>query len=590
MKIAELIKGKSLRTLSFPLLSSVPGEIGRIAVKEGEHLLSEPMDHLTLSLYKSFTHIGSRTAYETPYFRKRKRLSSLVLAEAIERKGRFMDRIEDEIWSLFSEPGWAIPAHNSYVRDTPQLPVPETGRPVLDLFAMESAEIIALSYAILSDELTPSLMRTMESEITRRIVVPYLSSWFWWMGNGKEKLNNWTVWCTQNVLLTVLAMPFDAETRGKVAMKAASSLDDWYSQYGDDGCCDEGAQYWHASPLCYFGSVSILDEATGGALGSVYSESKVRNMAAYIMNVHVAGDRYLNFADCSPCAGPLGAREYLFGKAVGNRALMRQAMLDSRTLLRKSEEEGHPCFLYDNDYNLWYGYLAYGLSGTLLYDELPEEESLPSFIDYRSVGIAIYRKDDVVLAVKSGCNDDSHNHNDTGSLILYRGSHPLLADIGVETYTKTTFSPERYTLFPMQSLYHNVVNFGGVGQSAGAEFRAEQVKADAQGISMELSRAYPEGTVGSYIRKVMFNGHGITVSDRVGNASDPVLSLITMDRPAADGDGISFDGWRIGFIGAESITVETIDIRDPRLRIAWPDKLYRSLVSFSGQLDWTITM
>ena len=230
--ISEIIEGRKFSTLSFDLLFSVPDDMKRMAVEEGEKLLSEPLDELPLSLYKAFRRTGSRAVYETPYFRKRKRLSHLVIAEALERKGRFLDRIEDEIWSLLGEPSWVLPAHNTYVRDTPQLPVPDTTRPILDLFAMETSEIIALSYALLDDCLTEQLKLSMKGEIERRIIAPYLGSWFWWMGqNGKEKLNNWTVWCTQNMLLTVLSMPFDDDIRSKVALKAAVSIDDWYEEH-----------------------------------------------------------------------------------------------------------------------------------------------------------------------------------------------------------------------------------------------------------------------------------------------------------------------------------------------------------------------
>lgn len=589
--VSELIKGQRLETLRFASLSSVPGKMRTLAIEEGEMLLAEPMDELPLSLYRAFARTGSRAVYETPYFRKRRRLSHLVIAELLEGNGRFMDRIEDEIWSLISEPSWAIPAHNVYIRDTQQLPVPDLSRPVLDLFAMESAEIMALSYSLLGDRLDQSLKASMLYEVRRRIIDPYLSSWFWWMGKeGKEKLNNWTVWCSQNVLLTVLAMPFADDIRTRVAEKAAASIDDWYMQYSDDGCCDEGAQYWHAAPLCFFGCIEILNEATGGALSSLSSDMKLRAMASYITNVHVADDRYLNFADCSPCAGWLGAREYLFGSFAGCSELVDLAVSDFREQYSKAVAEGRAVRLYDNDYNLWYNYLEYSLADEMLECRLSSSKPLPSFTRYDSVGLYIYRRDGVVLAVKGGGNDDSHNHNDTGSLILYDGSHPILADIGVETYTKTTFSKDRYTLFPMQSLYHNVVNFAGVGQKAGAQFRAKDVEADERGVSMELGGAYPEGTVSSYQRSVSFCGRSITVADVVKGASRPVLSLITLDRPEAACDAISADGWRIEFKGCSGIAVEEIAIADARLRIAWPERLYRTLVSFSDNLEWRIML
>ena len=58
---------------------------------------------------------------------------------------------------------------------------------------------------------------------------------------------------------------------------------------------------------------------------------------------------YLNYADSSPKAGHLGAREFLFAKATGNNALMHHAALD---YMEYGFEED------DNAYNLYYKLLA----------------------------------------------------------------------------------------------------------------------------------------------------------------------------------------------------------------------------------------
>ena len=52
-------------------------------------------------------------------------------------------------------------------------------------------------------------------------------------------------------------------------------------------------------------------------------------MAEYIVNVHVDGAHYINFADASAVLEPCGAREFLFGKAVGSTALMALAAADA---------------------------------------------------------------------------------------------------------------------------------------------------------------------------------------------------------------------------------------------------------------------
>jgi hypothetical protein len=50
------------------------------------------------------------------------------------------------------------------------------------------------------------------------------------------------------------------------------------------------------------------------------------------------------------------------------------------------------------------------------------------------------------VSAKGGHNDESHNHNDVGSFVVYLDGKPLLVDPGVETYNIKTFSPQRYEL------------------------------------------------------------------------------------------------------------------------------------------------
>ncbi|MBP0575285.1 heparinase II/III family protein, partial [Mycobacterium tuberculosis] len=83
---------------------------------------------------------------------------------------------------------------------------------------------------------------------------------------------------------------------------------------------------------------------------------------------------------------------------------------------------------------------------------------------FPSVGVLVARDDRFALAVKAGDNGDSHNHNDTGSITLYKDGRPVLIDVGVESYTQKTFSPRRYEIWTMQSAYHNLPTFAGVMQ------------------------------------------------------------------------------------------------------------------------------
>lgn len=561
------------------LYDQVPEFIRTDCLKEAEKISGTSWPFITAGLFREFSINGDRENFQKPYFEKRRRLSAFVSAAALCDDGSYIADVEEGVWSLLSEPAWVIPAHNSYIRDTTQLPLPDITRPILDLFACETGEILALTAITVGDLIDPTLLKDIKAALRTRILIPYLTDHFWWMGD--KELNNWSPWCTQNVLITTAALDLSEKEQQKVLRQAVKTLDQWLSEYGEDGCCNEGAHYWHAAGLCFSGCLSLLAPMTGGRSLELFRNSKVRNIAAYIGNVHVEDDIYLNFADCSPKPGRLGAREFLFARQTGLPSLMDLAASD----FRKEWWED------DNFYNLYYRLLALGTASEIMAYQPSGRISKPAFTWYPSTGLAIYREGKVTLAVKAGGNNDSHNHNDTGSITLYKGKKALLLDIGVETYTRTTFSAERYTLLPMQSLYHNTVNFPPHQQAAGAEYKAERVEADNSGISMDLKHTFPaESEVIRLERKVSAPEKGIikvTDEARCRKAS-PVLTLMTLDKPQIEDCKLQFPHFSISFSGPVRSMSEEFPVADARLRKAWPDMLYRTLVYFEDRLEWTI--
>ena len=148
------------------------------------------------------------------------------------------------------------------------------------------------------------------------------------MGGNGEFTNNWTVWCTQNVLHSVFLTDTDETLRRSVFLKACQSIDYFLEEYGDDGCCDEGASYYRHAGLCLFNTTDFLNAVTNNAFCHLYQNRKIRNIASYIMNVHVKDKYYVNFADCSPVAGRAGVREYLFARKTENRDMAAFAAAD----------------------------------------------------------------------------------------------------------------------------------------------------------------------------------------------------------------------------------------------------------------------
>ena len=564
----------------------------------GESYLNFDYPNISAVDFLDFTRTGNRIRYEDKFFSKRLALNALVLAECVENEGRFLDDIINGIFSICEESAWQLPAHNTYIRDTPQLPLPDSTAPVLDLFACETGAILAtVSYLLGSelDKISPFITKRISYELEHRIYKPYLNCHFWWMGNGKEPMNNWTIWCTQNVLLSVFLVENNISLHEKVIQKACKSIDYFLDEYSDDGCCDEGAQYYRHSGLCLFNSMEILNAITNNHFSNLYKETKIKNMASYIMNVHIDDIYYLNFADCSPIAGRAGVREFLFATQTSNQNMMSFAT-------KEFIAGGMETLLLPKENNLYYRLQnAFTIKEITSYAENIATAVSYSDIFYPSTGIFITRDESLYLAVKGGDNDDSHNHNDTGSFTVYKNGQPLLIDIGVENYTKKTFSPQRYEIWTMQSAYHNLPTVNGIMQKDGPSYKACDVNYSfsdsVSEIQMDIAKAYPkEACIEHYYRKAsLIKGKEIVINDRFSfcncdknspdlNNQSVVLSFMTYEKPISKPKDNNLHIC-IGSLGtlrienAELLSIEEIPITDSRLQTAWKHPVYRILIN-----------
>lgn len=575
--------------------NSLPEAWKSAASKLGASYLNYVYPQIMASDFLDFTRTGNRVRYEDKYFARRRALDALVLAECVDDQDSYLTDIINGIFCICEESGWQLPPHNSYVRDTPQLPLPDAARPILDLFACETGSVLATVSYLLEEKLdafSPLIRKRIRHELTVRIFTPYLQEHFWWMGNGEEPMNNWTIWCTQNILLCAFLTDTDNKLKHEVMLKACRSADYFLAEYGEDGCCDEGALYYRHAGLCLFNTLEILNAVTNGYFVCLYETPKIKNIASYIMNVHVQDKYYVNFADCSPVASRCSAREFLFACRTGNTNMMNFAAKDFAAGMPDS-------LLLPSENNLYYR-----LQNAFTVDEIlryaKENLSPVSYPDmyYPSVGLFIARDDTYFLAVKAGDNADSHNHNDTGSFIIYKNGLPLLIDVGVESYTKKTFSPQRYEIWTMQSAYHNLPTVNGCMQKDGASYGAVDTSASFTDslceIQMNIAPAYPaQSGLTYYTRKASLRkGREIQICDtfrfhekETDSAPDNtvILSFMTYEKPTLkeQTDSLLFQVGQDAFMqisGVKLVGIEEIPITDARLRTAWDHEIYRTLV------------
>jgi hypothetical protein len=101
----------------------------------------------------------------------------------------------------------------------------------------------------------------------------------------------------------------------------------------------------------------------------------------------------------------------------------------------------------------------------------------------------------LVLAAKGGHNDEPHNQNDVGTVIIHWRGESVVADPGRGRYTRFYFGPERYDHFVNSSTGHSVPVPNGQIQLHGREHAAvlldHQADAHLDKLALELKAAYP---------------------------------------------------------------------------------------------------
>jgi hypothetical protein len=158
------------------------------------------------------------------------------------------------------------------------------------------------------------------------------------------------------------------------------------------------------------------------------------------------------------------------------------------------------------------------------YQNAPQGLPLPQDVWLPDIQVMVARDkqgttDGLFVAAKGGHNDESHNHNDIGNYVVYFNGQPLLIDVGRGTYTRKTFSDQRYEIWYNRSDYHNVPTINGETQPAGNKFKATNVaynrKNSLAEMSLDISKSYPEPAgVKSWQRSIKLNrGKNVEITD-----------------------------------------------------------------------------
>jgi hypothetical protein len=445
------------------------------------------------------------------------------------------------------------------------------------------------------------LPERIRREIDRRILTPCLArNDFWWMGFTERSVNNWDPWICSNWLACALLAEPDGERRRAAVGKIIHCLDNFLNGYADDGGCDEGPGYWSRAAASLFDCLELLHAATAGQCNG-FTAPLVHEMALYICRAHIYNEWYTNFGDAPARVFANGDLVYRFGQRLGDRRMMAHGafcafLRNEKALPGDSIGRQLPAL-----FNLA------GLRQAPRAQALFRDAWLPG-IQVMTARVQEGSPQGLYLAAQGGNNGKSHNHNDVGNFVVYADGLPAIIDVGVETYTAKTFSPQRYEIWTMQSAYHNCPTIDGVMQSAGRKFAAAEVSYHADDraaeIHMDLAKAYPpEANLAFWSRTLRLDRARNTievVDDYRLTQAAKVITLTLMTPCAAQ---VSTPGEirlamtaggpvRVAYDGrAFHAAAEEIPIDDAQLRRSWGERLYRILLRADApplQSKWSL--
>ena len=445
---------------------------------EAKRLLAEPIAELPAMGFFDYVRTGDRKKYEDLYFARRLRLELLILAEAFAGEGRFLDGIVDVIWAILNEPTWCLPAHTKLPAEDP---LPDFDVEKIGLFSAETSSVLSTVLMLGEAELraaAPSLVRRMRRTLVERAIVPIetVLDRFWWT-DGR---NNWTPWICANLVNCANAILADDPARLAAYVRLLQPcMDRYYAQYPEDGGCDEGPSYWAHSPAVAVLYYELLYQMSGGRF-SMYGDAKFARMMRYIRDAWVAEDRFFTFSDCPARVRPQGGYAAIFARRTGDAELA-----DFIRRFRRAVP--------------WAIARHRAVVGTLA-DLFWEDDAEPGpetdrTAYYPELQFLSVRAGRLRLGAVAGHNGMNHNHNDVGQFILAADGEFRVMDPGRPEYTRFTFSERRYESPYINSLYHNVPIFDGVGQAVGREYAARDVSLAREDgrivFTMDLAPAYP---------------------------------------------------------------------------------------------------
>ena len=499
-------------------------------ISRGEKKLKYAFRPIPVSTFLCLYTTGDKQEMRKIELANRQALIDLMMAELAEGKGRFLSQIADGLWFYGTSYHWS---HSNQCKG--HLPLHEDEEVALGNVRL--GVTVPLAYYFFKEEINKmdkSICRTVEEAVRRIIFDPYMNEkndgegGHWWTGFDGAKLNNWNPWCNHGVTYAALLMEKDQERLNAILDKTTRSVDCYFAQLTDDGCCDEGL-YWGQAIPRFVQMLELLETASGGRC-TIRPNAKLEAISNYPSRMFIGTDKsgnswVINFGDAPPTMGGDPYHNWSVARYTGSKEMQDYTLYRLLSMnkgiytvpLPKSDEGAKMLeFLY------YYPELVRrtaelnsrieaGISAADIQKSL--RESCPEYTFYKDVlQLTARTKDGWVLGSRFGLPGIQHGHNDVGGVILFVDNNPILVDVGVATYTADTFGPNRFKIWSMRSDWHSCPSPNSVLQHEGWEYGSKDCTCTRQDgvirFSSDMADCYDKAAMcDSYIRNIELDGN-----------------------------------------------------------------------------------
>ncbi|WP_309386472.1 heparinase II/III domain-containing protein [Cerasicoccus frondis] len=504
----------------------------RELIAKANAALQSQTPELTQELWELFDKTGDRRKYQDASSARYNRLVDMALGEALEYKGRFLPEIENSIRTILDQGAWSVPAHGK------DLSVFHGERRVVDLASSQLAWALATVDYWLADELPAELRAEIKAQVQERVLSPYLQAVrerkpIWWM----SKPNNWTAVCCGAVTGAALTLENDPIVRAEFIADAEVFMGRYIESFSSDGISEEGVGYWAYGFSHFLYASESIRRTTQGAIDLLANE-KVMSVSQSPRTLEIENGVYGAFGDQSVNGKP--------DWRLVEFAAMRYGMpgVDAGQFGRINTGARHP--LGPLPYSLIlrsFGEDAPPVSGMDIDADTAGDFALRSWFPASELFICRPGKVNgpaMSVAIRSGNNGESHNHNDIGSYVVTYQGKPVLVDPGMERYTASSFSPHRYDVSLNNSFGHAVPLVANRMQKSGAEAKgeiADTFNAEQEDrIQLDMTEAYRAPDLEKLTRTLTYERPGkaqagsISIADAVSFTNPQAFSTAIVTR------------------------------------------------------------